>query len=918
VHLIVSLTAVAGLVWSGCSKNDEAADTPIDISAEGHNIILVTMDTTRTDFLGCYGAANASTPHLDRLANEGVRLTRCSTCVSLTLPSHASILTGYYPFVHGIRNNGTRRLADSFQTLAEILKAAGYATGAEIASAVLDARYGLDQGFDTYHDVPTSGAGGVYPQRRGDDVCDAAILQLKELAPGPFFLWVHFYDPHDPYDAPGYVGGPGRGAYAAEVTYMDSQIGRLIDAIEGLGIQKKTLVALVSDHGEGLADHSEGGHGYFVYQTTVDVPFILWGPGTLPAGKTIDCVTRTVDAFPTLLELVGLRGPDNTHGVSLVPLLEGRQATLAGTAYAESLTGYLRFRSLAPLRSLRAEDRKYVLAPTPGLFDLQADPDELHNVIREQASLAEGLHAQLRSLIEDAPAPPQPGDSTVTLTDEARGELAALGYTGGAGGEDIRREIDIFEPQGEDPRSHIENINLDNSAMTAFGEGRFAAAEPLLRRVVDAFPGSALVRLDLTNVLTRMNRLPEACEQMARAVELDPESDELRVMYAELLIKAERWDEAEAQLTTLAEDREDDPVLLRNLGLVRVGQDRLAEANALFEQAAALDPDSAKPVRGTVLVLFKQERYAEAESLLEEALKANSSDAMLRTDLGYAMEKQGRIEEAIRTYRAAMEADPGAVGPRQYLARLLGEQHRWAEALELHDQLVEQAPHDADRLCGRAHCLTRLKRHGDAAADFENACRLDPANRVARRGLALARIQSGQAAKAVEDLEAAAADRPDDPGLLGLLAYATQQAGDLPKAEGLYAQALARAPDRADLRAWHGGLLLLQERTDEAAAEFERAIAIDPNELDARYSLGQILGRRGQLEAARGHFEHILQIEPGHVRALHALGVLCARQQKWADAARFFERALASNPNHAASRRDLQRVRERMRQGNSP
>lgn len=911
---VILVTVGSGLA---CSRRDAGSPDPVDIRAEGHNVILVTMDTTRTDFLGCYGAPNASTPNLDRLAKEGVRLTRCSTCVSLTLPSHASMLTGYYPFVHGLRNNGTRRLADSFDTLPEILKKAGYATGAEIASAVLDARYGLDQGIGTYNDVPTDGKGGVYPQRRGDDICNAAIEQLQTLAAGKFFLWVHFYDPHDPYDAPGYVGPPGRPAYAAEVAFMDTQIGRLIDELKRLGIEKKTLVALISDHGEGLGDHGEGGHGYFVYETTVHVPFILWCPGTIPAGRKIDAITRTVDAFPTLLELVGLSGPENVHGASLVSLLKGKETSLAATAYAESLAGHLRF-GLSPLRCLRAEQRKYTLAPNAALHDLQSDPDEIRNVIRDHPAIAEGLHDQLKRLIDDAPPPPSAADAAVQMSDADRQSLAGMGYAGAASGESIEAESSIFEPIGPDPRSHIEDIRIDNAAMTAYGEGDYATAESMLRRVVDTFPSAAMVRVDLANALKATNRMDEACEQLARAVEIDPKADDLRFMLAEYLIKAERWDEAEAQLVILEETLKDDPLVLRDRGLVRIGQGRLDEANEFFEKATELDPDGVRPIRGQVLVLFRKERFAEAEAMLRRALQAETPDPRLQTDLGYALEKQGRVEEAIVRYHSAIQADPNSAEPREYLARLLGEQNRWAETLEQQDRLVEQSPHDAGRLCQRAQTLARLGRHADAAADFEKTHRLNPTDRSALRGLALALIHAGKTTEAVKHLQAAAESRSDDPEMLGLLAYAKQQAGDPAEAEKLYRQALEKAPDRTDIRAWYGGMLMLQKRLDEAKAEFTRVIQIDPNDLDTHYSLGQILTQQGQMQAARDHFEHILQKEPDNVRALHAMGVLNARQQNWAEAARYFEQALGINPSHQPSQSDLDRVRRRMQEQPTP
>ena len=917
IGLVWFVALAAAPVWTGCSRNDGAADGPVKIRAEGHNILLVTMDTTRVDALGCYGAANASTPHLDRLAQEGVRLTRCSTCSSLTLPSHASMLTGYYPFVHGLRNNGTRRLADSFDTLPEILKRAGYATGAEIASAVMNANYGLNQGFDTYQDVVTDGRQDVYPQRRGDDICNAAIEQLRKLSQGKFFLWVHFYDPHDPYDPPGYVGPPGRPAYAAEITFMDTQIGRLIDELKRLGVDKKTLVALVSDHGEGLGDHGEGGHGYFVYETTVHVPFILWCPGTIPAGRTIDAVTRTVDVFPTLLELVGLSGPEDVHGVSLVSLLQGEIKDLAGTAYAESLTAHLRF-GMAPLRSLSVDRYKYVWAPTPGLHDLLTDPDEMRNVIREYADIAHGAHSQLRTLVEQAPPAPSAQDAALGRDDSSLDAIRSMGYAGGSGGEHIRSEIDIFEPVGADPRTHIEDINRDNEAILAMTREDYRTAETLLRQTLTAFPDSPKVIVDLAVSLAKMERLEESCDLLHRALELDPDAEKVRLAYAEYLLKAGRYDEALAQLDALLQNDPTDGLLWRNKGLAMFGKGNVEEATKLLEKAASLSPTDFRPIRGLALVHFASERYAEAETLLAAALEALPHNALLCTDLGYAVQKQGRTDEATRLYARAIELDPAAPEPRKHLAALLQSEDRWSDALDQYDRLVDQFAYEPSLLVQRAEILSRLGRSTAAIADLERAHGLHPNDRAILRQLVLALIDGNRAPDAVRLLRQGMAQRSAEPGVLGLLAYAIQQTGDLVEANRLYQQAIERAPDNPDLRTWYGGLLQLREMPNEAAAEFERAIAIKPDAMDARYSLGQVQAQQGHIEAARGHFEHILKIEPANVRALHAMGVLNARQQNWAEAARYFEQALGINPSHQPSQRDLARVRRRMQEQPTP
>ncbi len=887
------------------------------LRAGGYNTLLITLDTTRADFLGCYGAADAKTPNLNRLAKEGVRLTRCYTCVPLTLPSHASMFTGYYPFVHGLRNNGTRRLADSFDTLAEIFKSAGYATGAEVASAVMNARYGLDQGFDTYHDVMLTGHDVNFSQRRGDDICDAAIKQLEALAADKFFLWVHFYDPHDPYDPPGYVGPSGRPAYAAEITFMDAQIGRLIDALKRLKLERKTVVLLVGDHGEGLTEHGERTHGDFVYETTLHVPCILWCPGTIPGARTIDYITRTVDLFPTILELADLPRPAGIHGLSLVPGLKDARITLSDAAYAESLAGHLRL-GLAPLRCMLADHYKYVLGPTRTLVDLHADPRETRNAIREYADIAAGLHGQMETLIREAPPPPTAGTAALSISDAERQVLGGLGYTTAGSGETIQREIDVFEPVGPDPRNHVEDLNLDSLALQTYAGKNFARAEELLRVIVSRFPNAPMPLVDLSNVVEGLGRLGESCDILARALSLQPENSDLRYVLVERLIRAERWAEAATHADLLLDEKPDDIGFLRNKGLILIGQGRPQEALAIFERAKALDSTDHRPIRGEAYILFRQELYPQAENLLRTALQADPDNPLLLADLGFALEKQDRLDDAMASYERAIRLNPGTTEARQGLARILVGQKRWADALEQCNHLIEQTPGDPSLLGLRAQVLSAMNRPAEAAADYEKLQQLDGAGVAALRGQTLALLQAGRHAEAIQRLQETTVPASDEPERLGLLAYATQLADRPQEAEEIYRDALNRAPDRADIRTWYGGMLMRQRRTDEAEAQFRQALETDPNELDARYNLGQILVGRGEYDDAVKHFEHILTINPKHVRACHAIGVAYAQQGRWSNAAAYFEKALAIDPSDRSARRDLDRVRQKMQEQPTP
>ena len=313
--VFVLIVIFAPAVWFAL-RVVEPSPTPTEPPT---NLLLITLDTTRTDHLSCYGGTATQTPHLDKIAAEGTRFAYCTSCSPITLPSHASILTGLYPYAHGARQNGTGRLAPANETLTEILKDAGLQTRATVASFVLNAQYGTSQGFDEYRDVtPDAGTAALAAERKGDVICDDALEMLEDVADQPFFMWVHFYDPHHPYISRRHPDVHSAEAYADEVAYMDEQIGRLMSKVSALGLDGNTLVVVVADHGEGLGQHEELQHGNFIYDTTIHVALLMRYPGLVPAGHTVDTHVRTVDIAPTILELMGQPELERAQGSSYV------------------------------------------------------------------------------------------------------------------------------------------------------------------------------------------------------------------------------------------------------------------------------------------------------------------------------------------------------------------------------------------------------------------------------------------------------------------------------------------------------------------------------------------------------------------------------------------------------------------------
>ena len=517
--------------------------------ARGFNVLLVTLDTVRADRLGCYGHESAETPTLDSLAERGVRFDDAVTSVPLTLPSHATILTGLSPLSHGVRDNGRYRLAEEHVTLAEVLSSHGYDTAAFVGCFVVDARFGLDQGFDTY-DFEVS-ADGYHPQmpdyneRSATDVTDAAVRWLDERAiPGanvPFFVWVHYFDPHQPYQSPlqrlpRFTVRP----YDAEIAYVDAELGRLLDKLDDLGVRDRTVIVVAGDHGEALGEHGEPTHGMLIYESTMRVPLIVSCTALFDGAYHVgDRVVGLTDVRPTVEDLLGVTGSPPVDGESLLrPGADDDRAIYVETEMPLSLAGW------SPLRGLRTHSHKYILAPQRELYDLREDPAELHNVYAAGGPVAGSLESRLSELMNGI----GPGSgSDRALTDEEIERLGSLGYVqSGAGraegtlpdpktmmsvySDAVRSEHlygrGMYTEAAALARGVLEQSDMHIQALRvlAFSYvklGRANEAVSLLRESVDRNPGAFLVR-SLTQVLILEERFADALDALEVYASVDP------------------------------------------------------------------------------------------------------------------------------------------------------------------------------------------------------------------------------------------------------------------------------------------------------------------------------------------------------------------------------------------------------------
>lgn len=482
-----------------------------DGRADGFNLLVVTLDTTRADHVGCYGHETARTPNVDGLALHGVRFADALSPAPITLPAHASLFTGKTPPRHGARNNGTYRLADGHHTLAESLGEAGYDTAAVVGAYVLDSRFGLAQGFDHYDDAISSQArSGQFNERTATEVTDAALAWLARPRESPFFLWVHYFDPHATYrPPPEFADLP---AYDGEIAYVDAQLGRIIDHLEAEELLARTLVVLTSDHGEGLGEHGEETHSILVYDSTLRVPLIFSAPALFEGpGVVSDRVAGLVDVTPTVLDLLGVAREAPLDGRNLFSSKPDETRTL----YFESLVPFLNH-GWAPLTGLRRLHDKLISAPEPEYYDLERDPDELVNSYRSEPRIA-ALEDELRALREGHEPIDAAAEREAGLSEAEIERLSALGYVRSHGGG--------ARTGSANPMKMIEVYQTLSRADAASSDGHHDRALEMLEPILAGDTTNAAAWDKLSLVRVRLRDYDRAREALNRALDLAPTAE---------------------------------------------------------------------------------------------------------------------------------------------------------------------------------------------------------------------------------------------------------------------------------------------------------------------------------------------------------------------------------------------------------
>ncbi|MDA2928701.1 sulfatase-like hydrolase/transferase [Acidobacteria bacterium AH-259-O06] len=628
------------------------------------SVILITLDTLRRDYVASYGSKKVRTPHIDSLAADGVRFGTAVSEVPLTLPAHCALLTGTYPLTTGVHDNLGYTLTDEHLTLAEILREHGYRTAAFVGAYVLDSKWGLNQGFDHYDDdfpvKPDSEALAWAVERKGEDVSRPARKWIETQTERPLFCWIHLFDPHDPYDPPEpfrsqYSNDP----YAGEVAYADHVVGEILQTLRERRLYDQSLVVLLGDHGEGLGEHRELTHGYFLYDSTLLVPFILKLPESQKlqdrVGSVIEDPVQLVDVAPTLLEILGIDRPTTFQGQSLSGVILGKSSLRERAAYSE--TYYPNEFGWSELKAWRTRDYKYILGPKPEIYDLRVDPAEIQNIVTENDSLANRFKSQLQRFEVRHKDEQAKERAQTQLSPEELERFRSLGYIGGS-----TRGLPSQQLSLPDPKDKIELFALISRAMTHIAQGQFQLALAVLKQLLQRDP------------------------TIATAYSL----------MGQCYLQTGKYRDAQASFKRVLQEQPDRVYPLFYLGLAHFQLKEYSRAEPLLQTVLGLDPKFFPAYNYLGLIYSDQGQSAQAIDAFSAAVKIRENASAYQM-LGYLYTKENQPGKAARVFEKVVSLEPDNALAHLYLANAYQLQRRrdlaeqeYQKAFTLEPQLKEK------------------------------------------------------------------------------------------------------------------------------------------------------------------------------------------------------------------------------------
>jgi len=719
-------------------------------SRDIRNVILISIDTCRADHLSCYGFKSKTTPNIDAVAAEGFLFEAVVSSVPLTLPAHSSMLTGTIPPYHGVHDNFDY-LDDTNVTLAEILKEAGFTTGAVISAFVLDAQFGIEQGFDAYHDHFESPLeDNEVEQRQGEETTRVALDWLEKNRSDRFFLFLHYYDPHARYQPPEpFVSQFPSDPYAGEIAYVDDCIGQVIQQLKELKLYDSTLLIITADHGEMLGEHGEPTHDYFVYQGAIRVPLIFKLPGRDKPAR-IKPIAALVDIVPTVCSLLKIDTPEQVQGVDLSPSFQGRDiAEQNRHVFCESLTA-TKYQANS-LLAIVSDQYKYIQTTRPELYDLVEDPAESNNLVEQLGQQALIMQDRLAELLEQSVRGDFPDDA-MEMDARTIARLQSLGYVGGAVTEDFR-----FDETKDDPKDLLEYHLLRARINTHFIKEQYDEAQICAEKMIEQRPECSVGYEESGKAAMAKKDFSNAVVYLQKVIEMEPDSggayDNRGLAYLS------KGDYGRA-IPDFDKAIELDPVKVgpyNNRGRAFTGKGDHDQAIRDFNIAIELDPEHALFHNNRGLAYWGNREYALALRDFDKAIELNPRDAKTYYNRGRAYWIKDDYEQALRDFNKAIELNPG-----------------YAKAFN-----------------NRGSAYSSKGDHERAIDDFATAIKLDRTSAEAHRNMSLELLRQGKAKEAIKYSREAVGLQGDWPEGLNDLAWMLATIEDDQLRDGVEAVRLA-------------------------------------------------------------------------------------------------------------------------------
>lgn len=691
-----------------------------EASQDRPNVLFITLDTTRADHLGCYGDKKIKTPFIDGIAGRGTMFRNTITQVPLTFPSHTVMMTSTYPQFSNMWDNGGYRLDKNAVTLAQVLKDNGYSTAAFISSVVLDSKYGLNKGFDTYDSNIANKQGDrlikfMDDERKANEVTPLAQKWLTDNKDKKFFMWVHYYDPHGIYNPPSpYNKIYGKDLYSGEIAFADHYIGELLGTLKDLGLDDNTMIVFCADHGEGLGEHGENGHGIFVYDVTLKVPLIFSYPKMIPQAKVIDEQARLIDIMPTILDVLGIKKNKEIQGQSLADEMTGKAAPQEHIAYSATRYAELHF-NWSKMQSWRTRDWKLIMSTEPELYDLKKDPGETNNLYGARKDVAQKMEADLDDFLKVTTAP-EKEENKMAVDEETKKQLMSLGYVSG----------NAAKGKAPVPIKMLKEMTLMNTADKLANSGKPDLAIEKYQQVINEDPDNMEAYIHIAHTYRGLKNFDEAIKYYKKAAAFKADNWEIHDGLGNIFKSMGRPEAAFKEFDLALKLDPDNPSVTNNLGWCY--QQKLDFDNALeyYRKALKLDSTLATAHANIAICLRVKGKLDEAMEELQTAIKQDDKLAFAYAELGACLAIKGKVDEAIVQCRKAIELAPDETEGYTNLGVCLEMENRNEEALENYKKALEIAPWSPQTHCNMANVYIKLDEKDLAREHLRKALEIAP------------------------------------------------------------------------------------------------------------------------------------------------------------------------------------------------